>query len=304
MDKQLIKSYVRGIYDFQKVRIEMGNRLCAQFRAKLGLEPSESEEEDQDASDTLKALRVSYKKITDGVTGKLRRKDFDKKKDGVISDWAEFQLVDIYMDVEKREEQMFRTLESVIETHPIYPWLRSVPGCGPAMSGVIISEIDIHRAKYVSSIWKYAGLDVVVADKDVIVGDKVVCKAGEGQGRSRKAHHLIEVGYTNADGELAKRNSITFNPWLKTKLYVLAGCFCKMGSTNKYKAIYNDYKHRLQNRPDWAGRSKGHIHNASMRYMIKMFLLDLYSAWKDAEGLPKHAPYHEAKLGLKHKEAA
>ena len=45
------------------------------------------------------------------------------------------------------------------------------------MAGVLISEFDIHRARYPSSMWKYAGLDV----------------ARDGRGRSRKAEHLVEV---------------------------------------------------------------------------------------------------------------
>ena len=32
----------------------------------------------------------------------------------------------------------------------------------------------------------------------------------------------------------------------------------------------------------------------------KMFLIDLYRAWRVVESLPVHDPYHEAKLGLKH----
>jgi hypothetical protein len=35
----------------------------------------------------------------------------------------------------------------------------------------------------------------------------------------------------------------------------------------------------------------GHIHNMSVRYMIKMFLKDLYNAWRKLEGLEVDEDY-------------
>jgi hypothetical protein len=46
--------------------------------------------------------------------------------------------------------------------------------------------------------------------------------------------------------------------------------------------------------------SKGHRHNAAMRYMIKRFLVDLYKAWRPLEGLPVAPEYGEGKLGIIH----
>jgi hypothetical protein len=56
------------------------------------------------------------------------------------------------------------------------------------MAGVILSEIDITKAEYPSSLHKYAGLDV----------------AGDGQGRSRKKEHLEESDYIDKDGAVSK----------------------------------------------------------------------------------------------------
>jgi hypothetical protein len=47
-------------------------------------------------------------------------------------------------------------------------------------------------------------------------------------------------------------------------------------------------------------KSKGQRHNMAMRYMVKMFLIDLYTKWRTLEGLPVSVPYSEAKLGIKH----
>lgn len=67
-----LKTMVRGAYDIQKLRIQMGNRIVANFSSKLGKEPSMPEEAmDDDGKAILKDLRVRYRKITDGVTNFL-----------------------------------------------------------------------------------------------------------------------------------------------------------------------------------------------------------------------------------------
>jgi len=283
-----LRTVVRGMYDVQKIRVMMGNRIVANFKAKLGQEPSKSEDElDPEGKAILADLRKSFAKITDGVTAYPKRKDF--KGDELISDFTEFVLIAQYLTLEQQEQQHLKNLKAVLDDYPIFVrFLKDIKGIGPAMAGVIISEIDITKAKYPSSLWAYAGLDV----------------ASDGRGRSRRTEHLIKRKYQNKEGEEAERNSITFNPFLKTKLVgVLASSFLRAGD-NKYSQIYRDYKNRLENRPDLAESSKARRHNMALRYMIKMFLLDLYNVWRPIEGLPVAPPYQEAKLGHKHSRAA
>ena len=86
------------------------------------------------------------------------------------------------------------------------------------MAGVIISEIDITKSEYPSSIHKYTGLDV----------------ASDGQGRSRKKEHLETTVHRQGRG-ITDQEGITFNPFLKTKLVgVLGSSFIKQ-SPEKYK---------------------------------------------------------------------
>jgi len=280
-----IKTLVRGAYDIQKLRIMMGNRIVSNFKAKLGQAPSESEDVLNIVGKTILAkLRMSYKKITDGITTLPKLKKF--VGDEIISEYTELVLVNRYITLESAESAHFKMLEDVLQDYPIYTeFLKLVKGCGPAMSGVIISEIDITKAKYSSSLWAYAGLDV----------------APDGQGRSKKKHHLVESEYLDSDGVTQTKMGITFNPFLKTKLVgVLAGSFLKCGSTNTYSKIYYAYKHRLENHAAHIGKTIGHRHNMAMRYMIKMFLCDLYIAWRGIEGLTIEPSYQEAKLGHKH----
>jgi hypothetical protein len=294
-----IRALIRGAYDLQKLRIETGNRLVANFKTKLGQAPSSPEETlDAEAQAILDSLRDSYKKLTDGLSTFPRYKDF--KGDEIISSYAELSLSALYFSMEEDEKNLFNRTGRVIESHPLWPaFLHGVKGCGQQMSGILISEINIHVARYPSSLWAYAGLDV----------------APDGAGRSKRSEHLIDREYTKKNGELTTRKSITYNPWLKTKLIgVLAPSFLKQTpDRSPYAAIYYDYKNRLENhtkygthnngKRDEDGKfitSDGRRHAMSLRYTIKIFLIHLHTAWRDLEGYEPTTPYHEAKLGMRH----
>jgi hypothetical protein len=285
-----LKTIVRGAYDIQKNRIQTGNRLVGNFKAKLGQAPSEKEDTiDKEGQQVLLNLRRSHKLLTEGVASFPRQATF--KGDEVISDYTELCLVDNYLELEAQEKSHFRRLGNILKGYPIYnEFLLGVTGVGPAMAGVMLSEIDITKAEYPSSLHKYAGLDV----------------ASDGQGRSRKKEHLEDSEYVDAEGEVKIKKGITFNPFLKTKLVgVLGSSFIKQ-SPDKcvYRKIYDDYKHRLEHMDAHKEKSKGHRHNMAVRYMVKMFLVDLYNAWRRIEGLPVAPTYSEAKLGKVHKIAA
>ena len=279
-----LKAYVRGAYDLQKLRIQAGNRIVANFKSKLGLEPSEAEK-DSVAEKLLKKIREEYKRITDSIA-KITAK-FPKGE--LISTTTELVLVAQYFDLESAEEKHFKYLGVLLKDEPVYSkYLKGVKGVGPAMAGVIITEIDIHKAKYPSSLWMYAGLDV----------------APDGEGRSRKKHHLVDKEYTDSEGEVTKTKGITFNPFLKTKLTgVLGPSFLRAGD-NQYSIIYRDYKNRLENHEKHKDKTKQHRHNMAIRYAVKIFLVDLHKAWRKIEGLPVSEPYHVAKLGYNHKKAS
>jgi hypothetical protein len=287
--KGLLRTMVRSAYDLQKLRVEMGNRLCATFKHKLGYTAGEKEEHSlgKEEMKLLKELKVRFAKLTTGVARALPSKR-EWKGDGIISSYAEGCLIAEYLALEKSEVSQFNRLEGVLEEFPIYnEFLVKVRGCGPAMSAVIIAEIDIGKAAYPSSLWKFAGLDV-----------------SEGSGRSRRKEHLRSVEYIDKNGKAATKLGITFDPFLKTKLVGVFGPCLIKGKSEPYAQIYKDYKQRLEHHPKWAERSKGHRHNAAVRYMVKRFLADLYVAWRGLEGMRISPEYNEAKLGIKHRKAA
>lgn len=286
-----MRQNVASCYDVQHLRIGMGNRLVSHFFRKLGQTPSESPDDidDAEAQKMLNQLRTIYEKVTDGVKNELpSRGKF--KGEGMLTDYGELVLLHGYMSLERDEKAMFGRLKPLLADIELYRrFLAFVPGCGPAMSSIIICYFDPSKARHVSSYWKYAGLDVVSVERN---GESL------SEGRGRKSEHLVDRNYTDRDGKSATRKSLTFNPLVKTKMVeVMSGCFLRVGN-NPYVDIYRDYKNRLANHPKWVDKRPAHRDRAAKRYMVKMFLKDLWLASRKLEGLPTPVSYAQAKLGL------
>ena len=331
-----LKAMVKGAYDLQQLRMQAGLRLCANIRAKLSedadpeAEITEEGELSEKAEKLLDKLRKSYKTLTEGVA---KNRTLPAKEgfvgDELISSYAELVLINQFISLEREEQKQFRLFEGLLEDEPIYTaYLKHQRGCGPAMAGVIISVLDPHKARHVSAFWKYVGVDVLVIACEACQGtghnaDGVVCPhcdgtGNVGEGRSRRANHLVEREYTDRDGNPATRMGITFNPWAKTKLVgVMAGNFLRNASP--WRVHYDNYKHRLESDPRrlkvtadaWKKLNKKHsreemrvywtpgrIDRAAKRYMLKMFLADLWVTWRRLEGLPVTEPYAVGKLGM------
>lgn len=280
-----IKALVRGAYDIQEIRMQMGARLVSNLKVKLGIAPGTKEDKaDRDAQKILKDLKRDHALITRGAS-KISMRNFKAK--GLIDNYAVFALVEGFQSFMAQEEAYMKNMGKVVQETDLWKgFFEGVRGVGPTMAGVIISEIDIEKATYPSSLHMYAGLDV----------------AQDGKGRSRRKEHQIDREYKDKEGKDQTRKSITFNPFLKTKLTgVLGGSFLKAGG--KYADIYYNYKNRIENMPPHAGKTKAHRHNMAIRYATKRFLVDLHIAWRTMEGLPVSEPYSVAKLNIRHREA-
>lgn len=315
-DREILRTMTFSAYDLQMLRMQVGLRLCANFRNKLKEpEPEQSPEGEEEAptkselseeaKKVVDQLKDSYKRLTDGVA-RNRRLPAEKgfKGDELISTFTELVLVDQYVRIEKDERIQFDQFENVLEKMPIWNlYLKDQVGIGSAMAAVLISYFDPHKAHHVSGFWSYAGLDV----------------AADGKGRSRRKEHLIDREYRTKEGKIATRKSVTYNPWLKSRLLgALAISFMRTKNC-PWRQVYDGYRHRLETDPNrnrvtsaqYKAAFKAEqdvtqmwtplrIHRASLRYMVKMFLIEFWTKWRELEGLPVTAPYHEAKLGHRH----
>lgn len=291
-----IKGLLASFYDSQKIRIATGNRIVASFNIQMGIKPGEKLDtaDDKELASMLKMLKEEYKRVTDcyvenSISLKKALVKEEKELKFIRTD-LDYKYIEQYMAMLHTEESIMKLITKEVESHPLWDnFFANVKGCGPLMAAVCLAYFDPYKARYSSSFWKYAGLDTVLThDKD---GNEVT------EGRSKKHCEMVE--YTAANGETKEKKSITFNPILKSKLIgVLGSCFIKIPGC-KYEQIYRGYKNRLVNSPKYAEYSALHIHNMAVRYMIKMFVKDLWVAWRTVEGLEVTESYAVAKLGMK-----
>jgi len=310
---------VRTTYQEQDARIRVGNRLVDTFRKKLGVDDDEPTSDEQ--KEVLREVQRRYKLVTDGIARK-EISDVDEERfkyDGVIDERAEVIMCTNYFRHCDNEEDLFSAIRGKVQSFPIWrEFLEDVNGIGPAMSGVVISEFDPRKGKYVSSFWKYAGLDTVETWHRVEDGELTKIeeppqsatfndsrdearkdgKTWETKriARSRRDQHLEEEEYEDADGNIKTRRTITYNKFLHDKLLGVAGP-CMMRGRGHYKDVYDDYKGRIKNMDRHASKSDGHLHRMAIRYMVKMFVKDLYTAWRPLVGKEVYDPYRVSKLG-------
>ena len=264
MDRKKLKAMVRTMYDYQDMRIRTAGRL----RLKADGTP-------QDEENMSEAI-------------------YDERMYNVVET--------VKSDTQNIEKYLAKEIEKSVKDYPIWKsFLKNVKGCGPLMSAAIISEFDIHKADTVSKMWQFAGLN-----------PGTVC------GKKRVGENIIQTTDIIRGDKLTPGYVSPFNRWLRTKLVgVLAECMIKAKSdyTKYYYNIHTPEKRRSEigyGRLDlsekinantgkkWKDESEGHRNNAAKRYMIKMFLLDLYVAWRTIEGLSVRKPYQEEYLGHVH----
>lgn len=331
--KRKIRNLVSGIYDIQKLRISTGNRIVQSYNFQMGQKPSTKQDDmDEAAQKAIKKIREEYSRVTDAYVNKsyiIRKKKADDVEEKVIKlgtnnsidkiikvmnseedseltyirSKIDYDLIAVYVDLLNTEENMGKILKKEIEQHPMWDaFFKNVKGCGPLMSAVCVAYFDVHKARHVSSFWRYAGLDTVPIYKEVDGEMQLVTKVVDGieviacEGRGLK--HTEEREYINKDGEVAIKRGITYNPVLRTRLLgVLGTCLLKRPG-EYYEKIYRDYRMRLDNRSDRDELTKGHKHNMAMRYMVKQFVRDMWVTWRALEGYEVSEPYEVAKLHM------
>jgi hypothetical protein len=227
------------------------------------------------------------------------------------------RLSDRLAELASAEKNALRDIEDHLLTIPFYVE-RILPdrkgkwrGFGPTMMGVILSSFDIVREDTVSKMWAYAGLRPMPCSRCKTCN--VVCLPAEGAGFKHpkpagvKCLYLGAVVDSDQVYESAKSQrpiageKLPYNAWLRTKLCgVLGPVLMKLDSP--FRKFYDDYKTRKQ-AAGW-GVSDGHRHNAAIRYLVKMVLLELHKEWRTFEGLPLRPSYQEEYLGHTHHNAA
>ena len=269
-----IKALVNGFYDFQLHRIRLGNVLCANFYNKIGIKPGQKV--DAKELETIKQviltkLKTEHKLLADALTQKsiklgsiqqFNREKFDEliegaEKRGIISTIAEYKMVTNYLLVRQHEEELKKGFADILTKFRLWnEYLNLIPGIGPTLGAIIVASFDIYKADHVSSFWKFAGIDSVQF--------REFDGKWDGRARGKYKEHVIKREYTNKEGETKEKDSLTYGPWLHSKLLkVMSECLIKLNTVNHkitvdgervvvpylgdaaYGKVYTDYKLRI-----------------------------------------------------------
>lgn len=270
-----IRLLCRTFYQTQELRVEIGNRIAAAYRSKLGESPNKKIK-DSKAKGALAGLIEEYANIINlfgpQTTVEFYFKEISPARRGMITTPFEFNMLARYNEIINTEKRLSSYLKQSVKKSPIWKQcLSEIIGCGPLMSAVCISELDPYKAPHASSFVKYAGLDVV-----------------DGRGRGRFGEHHRKVRYVAHNGAPSTKSSLTYNPFLKAKLIgVLSTSFIRYGK-GEFNELYYAIKSKYSERKEL---SKGHIEAMARRYIIKAFLYKLWAKWREIEGLTVSAPY-------------
>lgn len=201
-DTQLqIRCLVSNLYDLQKIRIAVGNRVVQSFYIQMGIEPgSKKESGDEESLAMIQKLKKEYDKVTDlMVENKFSiKKQLSKLPSNVtlnyIKNELDYKMIEQYVNILNNEEDIVKILKKYVHMHPMWDrFFKDVKGCGEVMAANCIAYLDIDKARHVSSFWKYCGIDTVVERDDNGNVLYVAVDGGDAKYR-RKSIYVDEYG--------------------------------------------------------------------------------------------------------------
>lgn len=207
---------------------------------------------------------------------------------------------------------VLRELNVVIRRHPLWTeYLKGVKGIGLITAGLLISEFNPYRATTPSKFWRFAG-QAVDNETGLAERTKRGVKAAFSPRFKSKMFMMAQV--------LIKHN----NDWRTVyhrakKRYESKPCHKSLQDHIPRKKNIKASKGRVESHVVglWklarkcsieeakalvksSGCSPAHVHMKATRYMLKMFLLELWIKWRILLGLDVRPSYYVEKLGGKH----
>lgn len=208
------------------------------------------------------------------------------------------------------EKDALKEVQRLLKGIPIYEnFLKDVRGIGPTLSGVLISEIHIENCNTASQLWAWCGLSVEN-------GHAVKPKRGE----KLRYNPWLKYKLLKVMGDCFIKSKSPYTDFFynyrtrkeNQQVPICMGCNGTGGVTRvkrdeevevgtkkpRKKAVCPNCEGTGGPAP-WGGSPK-HRQAAANRYMVKMFLLDLWKEWRKLEGLEVRVPYAEEYLNRIH----
>lgn len=188
------------------------------------------------------------------------------------------------------------TLGEVIEHHPAWPWLASKKGVGHLLAARLLSRLDVSRARTPSAFWAYCGLATIPGASYLCprcrlevaypVGYKIHEPHFARSGARECAGRLELVADGDATRVAPRRSALggrkSYDSHARKSCYLIGVSFLRCKSD--YRTYYDSERARLATlRPGWTPK---HTHLSALRRMEKVFLRDLWIAWRRALNMP------------------
>jgi Transposase IS116/IS110/IS902 family len=192
----------------------------------------------------------------------------------VLSDWVDQRM-------SKCEHELKAMVLKECRTIPIAKeYLLKIKGVGPCIAGGIIAYMESpERFNTISALWAYSGYHVV-------------------------------------DGHAPRRTKgqkSNWNPHLRRICWLASESFVKV-TRSPYRVLYDEskefYRKKFPKEIETGRKSregkmivnytKGHIHAMAKRRVVKIFLANVWSHWREMEGLPVEPPYIIGREGHSH----
>lgn len=217
--------------------------------------------------------REQIRKLMNSLNNRmLAAKRGTDQMDTITEAWIKLQVKETTRQLGKQDRRIEKYLKSL--ELPIVKTAHQIRGLGAMTVAYLLVYVDITKAEYASSLWKYVGFDKPSYER-----------------------------YT-------KGESGGGNKTLRTVLYTMADSMIKTRAI--YRDVYDAEKQKLEASMKvtksrntqgkliecmWMETKPCHRHGAAIRKMIKHFLADFWFVWRTLEGLPTPDLYVEAKMG-------
>ena len=206
-----------------------------------------------------------------------------------------------YWRASEDENDAAAALRIEIESHPAWSWMSEQRGVGELLAARLLSRLDVTRARTPSAFWAYCGLATIPGSAYQCPRCKL--EVGMPTGYKLRETHFPRAGSRLCSGHLqlihgeetrvAPRRSIaggrnSYDAHARKSCYLIGVSMLRCSSN--YRMFYDAERERLAaERPGWTPKRS---HLAALRKMEKVFLRDLWVAWRKAENLPVVRPYH------------
>jgi len=235
-----------------------------------------------------------------------------KRNHGLTEDdMSLYGVTTIFENAQSFERDLEKIIKKQLLNHAMYTqYLVKILGIGPILSAGLISYVDnIERFKHVSSLWQFVGYGMNTFCSTCKTPNFVIVEYETGK-KAKKLHpmKICDVCGNKTEPILQKRTvgyQSNWNDRLKTLCWNAGSSFVKQSAKNSgYRKLYDQIrKEERRVHPKRITVNKkikfndGHIHNRTMRKVVKIFLAHFWQTWQRQQGLPANEPYVNTLLG-------